>query len=207
MNITVFGATGRTGRALLDAADHHGHRTTAHARNAARLQGTPAHRVVTGSVLDPATTADAVLGADAVVIAFGLRGNPDTPLYTEGTRTIIEAMQQRHVSRLVVVSEAAYPPHLNGITAHVIAAVYRAFNAPAIRQRREQDDIVEASRLDWTFLRPTRLVPGDTGLDRPAAASVTPFRTPFRSASYTGMAALVLDTLDSPSTCRRNLYL
>ncbi|MEU6347073.1 NAD(P)H-binding protein [Streptomyces sp. NPDC046977] len=207
MNITVFGATGRTGRALLEAAHHRGHRTTAHARDATRLSGTLTDLVVTGSVLDPATADDAVREADAVVIAFGLRGNPATPLYTDGTRTIIEAMHKRNVPRLVVISEAAYPPHLRGATARVIAAAYRAFNARAIRQRREQDAIVEASRLDWTFLRPTRLVPGDTPVVRPARASFTPYLTPVRSASYAGMAALVLDTLNSPPTYRRSLYL
>lgn len=69
------------------------------------------------------------------------------------------------------------------------------------------DAIVEASRLDWTFLRPTRLVPGDTPVDRPAQASFTPNRPPFHSASCAGMEALVLDTLNSPPTYRRSLYL
>ncbi|MET9132437.1 NAD(P)H-binding protein [Streptomyces antibioticus] len=67
MSLTVFGASGRTGQALLHLAHARGHRTTAHVRDAACLGDAPATGVVTGSVFDTVNTTDAVRDADAVV--------------------------------------------------------------------------------------------------------------------------------------------
>ncbi|WP_254876378.1 NAD(P)-dependent oxidoreductase [Streptomyces sp. CAI-85] len=108
MSLTVFGASGRTGQSLLHVAHARGHRTTAHVRDAARLGDAPATRVATGSVFDTVSVTDAVRNADAVVIALGLHRDRSTALYSRGTATVVGAMRQHGVRRLVVVSEAAY---------------------------------------------------------------------------------------------------
>ncbi|MCX4741057.1 NAD(P)-dependent oxidoreductase [Streptomyces antibioticus] len=211
MNLTVFGASGRTGQALLHLArehDHghgHGHRTTAHVRDAARLGDAPATRVVTGSVFDTDSVTDAVRDADAVVIALGLHRDRTTALYSRGTATVVGAMRQHGIRRLVVVSEAAYSPHARGPLAHTAAALYRLANAPAVRERRLQDSIVTTSHTDWTILRPTLLTHRPSRRP-PSPPALRPRAHTFSRLTYRQLAAQILDVLDDPATYHRNLY-
>ncbi|MER7877600.1 NAD(P)-binding oxidoreductase [Streptomyces solisilvae] len=205
MNLTVFGATGRTGQALLHHARANGHRTTAHVRDAARLRTAPVTRTVTGSVFDPESVADAVRDADAVVIALGLHRDRTTALYSHGTRTIVDAMRHHGIQRLVVVSEAGYPPHTRGPLARTVAALYRLVNAPALRERRAQDTIVTSSHTHWTILRPTLLTNGPTHRP-PRPPDPRPHAGAFSRVSYGDLAAQILTVIQDPATVHRNLY-
>ncbi|MFD5013804.1 NAD(P)-dependent oxidoreductase [Streptomyces chartreusis] len=205
MNLTVFGSSGRTGRALLQLAHSSGHTTTAHLRSPARLGAAPATRIVTGSVFDADSVADAVQDADAVVIALGLHRNRTTALYSQGTATVIGAMNRHGIRRLVVVSEAAYPPHTRGLLAHAMAALYRLANAPALRERRLQDTLVTTSHTNWTILRPALLTHRPTRRP-PQPPALRPHADTSSRLSYSQLAAQILTVLDDPATFHRNLY-
>jgi putative NADH-flavin reductase len=202
MKITVFGATGATGQALLTAAAQAHHTVTAHVRDAGRLGTTHADRIVTGSVFDPGTVQDALTDADAAVIAFGLSGDRRVPLYSQGTEVIVDAMHKQSVRRLIVVSEA-YGQHSSGILPRAIAAVYGLTARSAMRQRRVQDATVLSSDLDWTFVRPIIVTDGPArGLpDKP----LTPHRTLSRT-TYNDLAAAILKALSDPTTFNHHLY-
>lgn len=204
MNITVFGATSATGRNFLNTAGRAGHHMTAFVRDPARLRGARAGQVIQGDVFDPATVGRALDGAQAVLVALGLKGDRHTPLYSRGTRTIVDAMQAAGVRRLLVLSEAAYDPHTRGVTNRLIGGLYGAFSAPVIRERRRQDEVLEASDLDWTVLRPGILT------DAPPTRSLSPVFSPHGSllarTSRYDLSGLLLAALDDPATYRRSLY-
>ncbi|MCG5117605.1 MULTISPECIES: NAD(P)-dependent oxidoreductase [Streptomyces] len=205
MNLTVFGATGRTGCALLTAAAAAGLPTTAHVRDPARLAGAPAGRVVTGSVFERDTVLDALGGATAVVVAFGLRRRERrVPLYAQGTRNVVDAMHLLGVHRLLVVSEAAYGDHVHGAVQRGLAKLYGTVAAPAVRGRREQDAVVTASGLDWTVVRPVALTEGPARGHRPPATA--PRRADTYRLTYADLAELILQALPDPATYRRSLY-
>ncbi|MFF8701473.1 NAD(P)-dependent oxidoreductase [Streptomyces albidoflavus] len=205
MNLTVFGATGRTGRALLTAAAAAGLPTTAHVRDPARLAGAPAGRVVTGSVFERDTVLEALDGATAVAVAFGLRRRERrVPLYAQGTRNIVDAMHLLGVHRLLVVSEAAYGDHVHGAVQRGLAKLYGTVAAPAVRGRREQDAVVTASGLDWTVVRPAALTEGPARGYRPPATA--PRRADAHRLTYADLAELILQALPDPATYRRSLY-
>jgi putative NADH-flavin reductase len=74
MKLLVFGATGGTGRRLVQQALQQGHVVTAFARDPAKIHVTHDNlRVVRGDILDPASVETAVAGQDAVVSALGTR--------------------------------------------------------------------------------------------------------------------------------------
>lgn len=74
MNVLIFGATGGTGRALVEQALAQGHAVTAFARNPSKVQTKHSNlRVVKGNVLDPASLEAAIRGQDAVLSALGIR--------------------------------------------------------------------------------------------------------------------------------------
>ncbi|MFI1394782.1 NAD(P)-dependent oxidoreductase [Streptomyces sp. NPDC020681] len=204
MNITVFGATGRTGRAFLTLAGAAGHHTVAQVRDPARLGRAPAGRVVPGGAFDEAAVADALTGADAAVIAFGLRGNRSTPLYSRGTALIVDEMRRQGVPRLVVVSEAGYGRHVSGRTGRAFAAVYRATARPLLRERDAQDAIVEGSGLDWTVVRPGVLHAGEPRGVRPRRSA--PYLGLAPRTTFTDLAALVLEAIGDPKTHGSDLY-
>ena len=76
MKLLIFGATGGTGRALVEQALHEGHEVTAFVRNPAKM--TTQHeklKVVKGNVKDCHSVGSAVAGQDAVFSALGVRFN------------------------------------------------------------------------------------------------------------------------------------
>lgn len=114
MHIVIFGATGATGRCLVEQALDQGYDVTAFARNPLAL--TLRHdrlSIVRGDVFQPATVREAIANQDVVLCAIGghdrlrvaLSGHPRSPgLCTIGTRNIIEAMRSLGVSRLICLS-------------------------------------------------------------------------------------------------------
>src|SRR6266705_6666802 len=106
MNLTIFAATGGTGRELLEQAGAAGHDVTAAVRNPDKLTGQV--RIVTADLAapDPAALESAVAGASAVLSGLGPRSKSDVGIVSLGTRAIIAAMKATGVRRLVVVSAA-----------------------------------------------------------------------------------------------------
>jgi hypothetical protein len=106
MKLTILGATGASGAALTGQALAAGHEVTAVVRDPARL-AVPPHprlRTVTADVMDPASIAPAIDGADAVLSAVGPRGTGPTTVITDSVRSIIQAMHKTGARRFLQVS-------------------------------------------------------------------------------------------------------
>jgi putative NADH-flavin reductase len=74
MNLVILGATGGTGRALVEQALALGHTVTAFARNPAKVRTThPNLRVVQGDISNYESLEAAIRGHDAVLSALGVR--------------------------------------------------------------------------------------------------------------------------------------
>ena len=74
MNVLIFGATGGTGRALIEQALEQGHVVTSFARDPAKVRTTHANlRVVKGDVLNYESVEAALCGQDAALSALGIR--------------------------------------------------------------------------------------------------------------------------------------
>ncbi|OPG11450.1 NAD(P)-dependent oxidoreductase [Microbispora sp. GKU 823] len=161
MNLTLIGSTGRTGRHVLAEALRRGHRVTAFTRNAAALEARP-HVVVEGDGRDPEKMRAAVTGADAVISIINGGDSGDPHRAAEATRTIMQAMTETGVRRLVVTTP--YP-----IVARrpvLVLWLLRRLLATQYADARELERVVSAGDLDWTIVRLTRLT------DRPAAGAV-----------------------------------
>jgi putative NADH-flavin reductase len=203
MRITVLGASGPTGKVFCRLATERGHEVAVYVRNAERMAGVPVAHVHAGGPFDAATLEPAISGAQAVLIAFGLKGNRRTPLYSKGTQLVVDTMRRLGVRRLVVISEAAYAPHLAGWLTRMVAGGYRLTQGPIVTERRLQDEIVTESGLDWTIVRPGLLT--DAPATVAASASLEPFRR-FNRVSRTALCLSMLGWLDDEDTFGHNLY-
>lgn len=154
MQIALFGATGGTGRQVLEQAVRAGYQVTALVREPAKLGQTPAGvTVVTGNVLQPPAVDQVVAGADAVICSLGNTSNNPDMVVTNGTRHIIDAMQRHNVRRLIVVTSLGVGDSKDQVP-FFFKALMKTVLRKAIEDKEAQEAAVRASRLDWTIVRP-----------------------------------------------------
>ncbi|HEX8035651.1 MAG TPA: SDR family oxidoreductase [Ktedonobacterales bacterium] len=200
MKLTVFGATGGTGAHVVRLALEAGYHVTAVARDPARVDIHHDHlRVLRGDVLDFASVDQAVSGQDAVISCLGATGRekPIT-IYSAGTDNILRAMQASGVKRFLCIS--ANPL----VVGNGDALLDRLILKPIVRQifkesyadLRHMEAEVHRSDLDWTIMRPPRL------LNRPPTGR---YRVAFdrnlphgRSIARADLAGALLRMLDDP---------
>jgi putative NADH-flavin reductase len=103
MQIALFGATGGTGRQVLDQALASGHTVTALVRDPARIEARSGLSVLCGDVLDQEATSRCIQGSAAVICVLG-SGVGTAPVEAQGTQRILDAMKSNGVRRLVAVT-------------------------------------------------------------------------------------------------------
>lgn len=166
MRITVFGATGGTGREVVRQAAEAGHQVTAVVRDPARLGPIPAGvTVVRADVMDPASIQPALADADAVVSALGPRGRGPTTVCSAGTASITTAMAAAGVRRLFVVSASGIvvDDADDLLTRAVVKPLLNRLLANGWADLRRMEEVVRGTDLDWTLVRPSRLVDAPRG--------------------------------------------
>lgn len=186
MKLTIFAATGGIGALALEQAIAAGHDVTAVVRNPDRLPSGVRSVPADLSAADPAALESAVAGADAVLSGLGQRTRADAGITSRGSAAIVAAMQATDVRRLVLVSAAPIgtvasparpnPPRhdpgegfwMRTLLTPMIKSILRGPYAHLALM----EDLVRASGLDWTVVRPPRLTNGPltgtyrTALDR-----------------------------------------
>jgi uncharacterized protein YbjT (DUF2867 family) len=164
MHIAVFGANGQTGRLLTRRALDIGHSAVALTRRPDDFPFADPHlSIAHADVRDHSSLVEAVRGADAVVSTLGVPfSTRPIDTYSLGLRNIVDAMRSTGVRRLVVVSSTgAYPyPNRKGTPLalrFVEPVVTRTIGKTTYDDQRRMEDIVRASGLDWTIVRPSGL--------------------------------------------------
>lgn len=160
MRILVFGATGPTGRHVVDQALAAGHRVTAFARDPDRVRTShEALAVALGDVLDAASVHAAMEGHDGVVSVLGTVPWSSEPVVSQGTRHLLAAMAAHGVRRLawlsafgVAESRAQAGPFGRLMYATVLRRPHadKALGEQAIR----------AADPEWVIVRPAVLTNG-----------------------------------------------
>lgn len=99
LRIVVLGATGGTGRLLVEQALERGHSVVAVARDPTGLDAPEHERLVgaAGDVLDPEGLAAAIAGSDVVVSALGNRPGGGPQILAAGARAVVAANPPRIV--------------------------------------------------------------------------------------------------------------
>jgi uncharacterized protein YbjT (DUF2867 family) len=161
MRLVVFGSTGGTGPFVLREALARGHEVTAFARRAKavpELSGLAG--VVEGDARRPSPVSEAINGQDAAIVTVGGRGQPGVA--RDIASTVTAAMSELGVTRLVTTSSYA----MVASKPYVLASLIRRIFAKTFADQQAADEVIQASPLDWTIARATRLV--DKAATRPA---------------------------------------
>jgi len=160
MNLVVLGATGRTGRLVVEKALAAGHTVTALVRSPQKL--TTGHsnlRLVTGEATDTLAVSSALEGADAVISALGGKGS----VIADSTRAIVAAARKTGLSRVVVLSTfAAERDRLDAGTRLLTGIGMGAM----LKDKSAGEEMLRRSDLEWTIVYASMLTDG------PASGSV-----------------------------------
>jgi putative NADH-flavin reductase len=209
VRVLVFGATGGTGRALVEQALEQGHVVTAFARDPAKVPSSLQNLTVArGNMLDLESVEAAVKGQDAVLSALGIRPpvwtlilvtlafqilarvlalhgslglsvriggpilallilTPRTTALSEGTRNIVQAMEKHGVKRLICESSLGVADSKGRLGIFYNLILVPLLLRGIFADKAAQEQVIQASTLDWVIVRPTSLTNGPrTGVYR-----------------------------------------
>jgi putative NADH-flavin reductase len=164
--VLIIGASAGIGLEAVKRALAEGHRVRALARRADSIAvADPALVKLAGDALDRATVERSLEGVEAVIQSLGAPRELGavlwgTRLFSSATRILVDAMQARGVTRLVAVTGLGA-----GDSRGHGGLLYDAIAFPMVLKRiyddkDVQEQMIRASRLEWTIVRPGLLVNG-----------------------------------------------
>ncbi|MEP7144301.1 MAG: SDR family oxidoreductase [Ferruginibacter sp.] len=164
MKVLVFGATGATGKQVVQQALSMGHEVTAFVRNPAKIGYTnPKLKVVNGDVLQQASIEPVMAGQDAVVCCIGSPATKAGQLRSEGTKNILGSMKKHGISRFICQASLGYAD--SAAVLNNTPFVFRKIIVPLLlkktfEEHELQETYIRESDLKWTILRPGTLTNG-----------------------------------------------
>lgn len=198
MNLVILGATGRTGRLVVEQALAAGHTVTALVRSPQKLTiRNSSLRVIAGSATDAADVAQALVGADALISTLGGTGS----VIADSSRAIVEAAAKSGVTRVVVLSSFFVERDRLGPMSRLLTAIAMG---SSIKDKSAGEQLLRQSDLDWTIIYASLLNDGAaTG-----SVEVVPDGTKRRitdGISRADVAAWMVQAATSPQTSRRTV--
>jgi len=166
--LLVFGATGGTGQAIVRQALSRNIRVTALARDPLKARALFADEPasLTLTLGDAAEASDVMRSfgqpVDAVIDALGIfQRSAGVFGLTATTKNIIAAMEANHVRRYICVSSLGVGDSA-GQGNLIARLIQRTTLKHTLADKQAQEDFVRQRNIDWTFIRPSRLVNGIT---------------------------------------------
>ena len=162
MNISIFGATGATGKLLTERSLAAGHTVKVLARSPQNFPFRDRVEVVQGDAKDLAAVGETVRGSDVVFNALGARSLGKEEVLEIAVPLIVTAMQEQGVRRIIALgSSGALDTALDKQPAYrrwmVENIVYKTILKWPVASQRAQYAALSTSGLDWTMVMPPML--------------------------------------------------
>ena len=202
MKLAIFGATGKSGQALVAQALAAGHEVRALARTPAKLGSQPGLSIMAGDAADVAAVRETLAGCDAAISLLGnFNRKPNTEV-SDATRTIVSVMEAQGPRRLVVVTTIGTGDSFAPLRSPLFKLIIRFVAKEIWRDRERQEAVVRASVINWTIVRPGGLTDGtatgrwtltDSGAAQPRKVSI----------ARADLSAALLETVVDPMLTRQ----
>jgi uncharacterized protein YbjT (DUF2867 family) len=167
MLVTVLGANGPTGRLLSRQLVYAGHQVRALTRHPddGGLSGLDI-TVISGDATREADLRRAFKGAEAVVSVLGTPYSKDPiSVYSDSARAVTTLMGAQGIRRLVVTSSAVLStwrdPARGWFERTVLLRIVDSMGRTLYDDMRRMEEIVSATTIDWTIMRPLGLADMD----------------------------------------------
>ena len=165
MKISIIGATGFVGKAIVAEALLRHHQVTAISRHSNQLSQHAYLITASGDITDVAWLTSRLKGQDVVISAFnGGWQNPN--LYQDtvaGNQAILQAVQKSMVKRFIVVGGAGSLKTSSGVDL-IDSPNFPTEIKPGAQAMRElKSHLQSIDSLDWTYVSPAAVLePGET---------------------------------------------
>lgn len=214
MNLAVVGASGRTGRHVVEQASSQGHQVTAIVRDLAKASAAASTVQLDLAQATADEVAAAVSATDVVLSCLGPANRADVGIATTGTARILAGMAVAGVDRLVVISAAPvagmpfpghpYPSRPTGedpLTRVLLTPLLRRALRSRYTDLAAMEDLLRTSTAAWTVVRPARLTNAPySGQYRTRVGANLPYG---RSISRPDLAHLMLQLPSMPHSIRQ----
>jgi putative NADH-flavin reductase len=161
MKILLLGASGRTGKIILQKAIQDGLKVTAIVRDKSKLEGTVA-KIIEGTPYYKDTVLSSAKECDAVISTLNISRTSDSPwaklrspedLISRSVQNAVEGMRQNNVKRIIVLSVLGA-----GDSKDKMPMLFNLFISMtnlryAFKDHTRQEEILAESGLEWTVIR------------------------------------------------------
>lgn len=195
MKLFLLGATGRTGRLVVDQALARGHSVTAVVRARTALQAQPRLNIAPIDPLHADRLAPALAGHDVVMSCLGQRSRADRHLLRDAASVTLDALASTGVRRYLLVSQGLLFASMNPII-----LLLRLILARHVAESTDMEKLVSASDTDWTIVRPPRLLEGGTSRGYRVEAGAQP-KGPWSMQRY-DLATYLMDEAERGGSTR-----
>lgn len=170
MKLAVFGASGRTGRPLMEQALARGHEVRTLVRDPAKMSLQHERlTLIQGDAMNAADVARTVEGTGAVLSVLGQTKGSLKDLQTVATRHMVAAMKAHGVERIISLTGAGVrdpkdqPKFVDRVFGLLLAVAAR----DVLRDANAHAEVLRGSGLAYTLVRGPRLTEGPrTGVYR-----------------------------------------
>ncbi len=159
MKFLLIGATGLTGKAIVEQGLAQGHEITALVREASTIAVSDPHlHLVVGDILNAQDVDAAMAEQQAVICSLGTGVTfKHVTLFSDGTQHLLDAMRKHAVRRIVCITGIGAGDsrgHGGFFYDHIVApTVLRTIYA----DKNRQEDLLRHSDREWIIVRPGQL--------------------------------------------------
>ena len=161
MKILLFGATGRTGKLILQKALKDGHNVTAIVRTPSRLNRLGAE-IVEGTPYNKETVKKAIDNCDVVISTLNVSRVSDSPwaklrspkdMISSSIQNALEAMQEKGIKRIIVMSVLGAGESWAKMPFIFKLVVSSSNLRHTFNDHTRQEELLAASESNWTVIR------------------------------------------------------
>lgn len=209
-DLLVLGGSGRTGAHVLSQAAERGHTVRALVRDPAKVEAHPGVELVRGTPSSIDDLRRAAEGTQAVAVALNnsrASGNPwarpaSPPTFmTDAVRDTLAVMEENGIGHIVIVSALGVGDSWRTVNPLFKAMVKASNIRHGYRDHDGVDELVRASGVDWTLIRPVALT--DRPPSGPLRAAEAGTERPGLTVSRSEVARFLLDEIEQGTWTHR----
>ena len=157
MKIVVIGASAGIGLESTRLALEHGHEVATLSRRAVPLPDHPKLRRVQGSATNPQDVKSAVEGAEAVLVALGVKSPFATTLFSDSAIVLLKVLKETNASPTLIVLTGFGTGDSWSYNSFPMRLFFSLLLKAAYADKNVQEQVIAGGYTRWEIVRPGRL--------------------------------------------------